>query len=66
MKKDRNRQIILAIALAAGIIAAFTTRWAFSLKDGEIAKAKKTISAILRCLPPVCAGKLSRPHRIAI
>lgn len=42
MKKDRNRQIILAIALAAGIIAAFTTRWAFSLKDGEIAKAKKT------------------------
>lgn len=45
MKKDRNRQIILAIALASGIIAAFTTRWAFSLKDGEIAKAKKQLES---------------------
>lgn len=43
MKKDKNRQIVLAIALLAGILAAFTTRWAFSLKDDEVAKAKQLL-----------------------
>lgn len=45
MKKEKNRQIILLIALAAGLVAAFATRWAFSLKDDEITKAKKLLQS---------------------
>lgn len=45
MKKDKNRQIILAVALLAGVIAAFTTRWAFSIKDGEVERAKKLLNS---------------------